>query len=257
VKQVRAQGRIPAVIYGRQAPAQPLEILELDLKRMIHHSVTENILIDLEVSGDARPRRLALLQEAQHHPLSGNILHVDLHEVAEDEKVIVSVPVEALGESVGVKGGGILEHIMFKVKVRALPRDLPEIIEVDVSHLDINQSLHLGDIPTPPRCELVGDKKLVVLSIAAPVTEAEEAAAAAAEGEAPAEPEVLREKKGEEEEGAEAGGKTAAAGKAPAAGAKGAAPADAKAPAGGAKGAEKSTAKGAEKAPAKGADKKK
>src|SRR6266480_3113401 len=111
-KKLRADGRIPAVIYGRQAQPQNLEIIAKDLENLIHHSISENLLVDLEVKDDSRPKRLALVQEVQHHALSGVVLHVDFHEVAEDEKVTVMVPVETVGEAEGVKtGGGVLEHV--------------------------------------------------------------------------------------------------------------------------------------------------
>src|SRR6202162_5278213 len=137
-KKLRSQGRIPAIIYGRQAQPQNLELNSKEMEDLIHHSISENLLVDLEVKDDARPKRLALVQEVQHHPLSGKVLHVDFHEVAENEKVTVSVPVETVGEAVGVKtGGGTLEHVLFKVRVRGLPKDLPELLTVDVSHLNI------------------------------------------------------------------------------------------------------------------------
>ena len=86
------------------------------------------------MENDARAKRLALVQEIQHHPLDGKVLHVDFHEVAENEKVTVQVPVETIGEAAGVKnGGGVLEHVLFKLKVRCLPKDLPEQIIVDVT----------------------------------------------------------------------------------------------------------------------------
>ena len=94
---------------------------------MIHHSVSENLLVDLSVDSDARAKRLALVQEIQHHPLDGKVLHVDFHEVAENAKVIVQVPLETVGEAAGVKNsGGVLEHVLFELKVRALPKDLPD-----------------------------------------------------------------------------------------------------------------------------------
>ena len=84
---------------------------------LINHSLSENILVDLDLN---KKKRLALVQEVQHHPLSGKVLHVDFHEVAENEMVTIMVPVETTGEPVGVKtGGGVLEHIIFKLKVRA------------------------------------------------------------------------------------------------------------------------------------------
>jgi large subunit ribosomal protein L25 len=227
-KALRAGGRIPAVIYGRQAASQNLEVNAKEMEDLIHHSVSENLLVDLAVKDDARPKRLALVQEIQHHPVSGKILHVDFHEVAEDEKVVIQVPVETSGEAEGVKTeGGVLEHVLFKIRVRGLPKDLPEQIVVDVTHLKIGQAIHLGEITAPAGCEIVGDKHISVIAVAAPRTEEEEAAEAAAAAEAvPGEVEMIKEKKEEGEEGAPP-----------------------------AKGAEKPGAKGAEKAPAKGAEK--
>jgi len=188
------------------------------------------------------------VQEVQHHALSGHLLHVDLHEVTEDEKVTVNVPVESVGEAAGVKtGGGILEHVLFKIKVRAFPKDLPEVIHVDVSHLEIGQSIHLGDIKPPAGVEILGDKKVSVMSVAAPISEAEEAAAAAAAAATAGEVEMIKEKKEEGEEAAAPAGKGE---KAPAA------KAGEKAPAAGAKPGEKAPAAAAAPAADKGAEKK-
>jgi large subunit ribosomal protein L25 len=208
VKKLRESGRVPAVIYGRQSKPQNLEISQVDLDNAIHHSASENVLLDLSVKDDARGKRLALVQDVQHHPLKGDILHVDLHEVAEDEKVTIYVPVEPTGEAVGVKtGGGTLEHVLFKIKVRALPKDLPEQITVDVASLEIGKSIHLSEIPPLPNVEFLGDGKAVVFSVAAPVTEEQEAAAAEAATAAAGEVEMIKEKKEEGTEGAKAEGK--------------------------------------------------
>jgi large subunit ribosomal protein L25 len=238
-KKLRSAGRVPAIIYGRQAQPQNLELSSKEIEDLIHHSISENLLVDLSVTDDSRPQRLALVQEIQHHPLNGKVLHVDFHEIAENEKVTVSIPVETEGEAAGVKtDGGVLEHVLFKIKARGLAKDLPEVITVDVSALKIGEAIHLGDIKPPPGVEIVGDKKISVIAVAAPRTEEEEAAATAEAATAvPGEVEMIKEKKEEGEEGAPA--------------AKGAAAA---------KGAEKAPAKGAEKgaekaAPA-GADKK-
>ena len=215
VKKLRATGRVPAVIYGAHTQPRNLEINRIELRNLIHQSVSENVLLDLSVAEDAQPKRLVLVQEIQHHPLSGEVLHVDLHEVSENEKVTIMVPVETVGESVGVKTeGGVLEHVLFKIKVRALPKDLPEVIEVDVSQLAIGQSIHLGDIKPPPGVEVLGDKGISVIAVAAPITEAQETAAAeAAAAAAPGEVEMLKEKK-EEGAPAAAGAEKAPAGKA-------------------------------------------
>jgi large subunit ribosomal protein L25 len=200
VKKLRATGRVPATIYGRQAKPQNLEISAKEIGDLIHHSVSENLLVDLFVENDARSKRLALVQEIQHHPLDGKVLHVDFHEVAENEKVTVQVPVETTGEAAGVKtGGGVLEHVLFKLKVRCLPKDLPEQIVVDVSHLEIGKAIHLGDIKAPEGVEILGDKHISVIAVAAPRAEEEVVVAEAAP--AAGDVEMTKEKK---EEGAEA-----------------------------------------------------
>ena len=196
VKKLRAQGRLPAVVYGRQTQAQNLEVNRKEFEDLIHHSISENLLVDLAVADDARPQRLALVQDIQHHPLSGDVLHVDLHEVSATEKVTVLVPVETTGEAVGVKtGGGVLEHVLFKVKVRALPKDLPEVITLDVSPLEIGHAIHIGEIKPPDGVEILGDKGIPVIAVAAPVTEAEEAAAAEAAAVSAGDVEMIKEKR--------------------------------------------------------------
>jgi large subunit ribosomal protein L25 len=255
-KKLRSAGRVPAIIYGRQAQPQSLEIKAKEMEDLIHHSISENLLVDLAVKDDSRPQRLALVQEVQHHPLTGKVLHVDFHEVAENEKVTIMVPVETVGEAVGVKtGGGVLEHVLFRIKARGLPKDLPEQITVDVSHLNIGQAIHLGEITAPPGVELVGEKQVPVIAVAAPRTEEEEAAeAAAAAAAVPGEVEMIKEKREEGEEGPAPAAKGAEkAGAKP--GEKAAAKPGEKAPA--AKGAEKAPAGAAEKPAEKKAEKKK
>ena len=234
MKKLRTSGRVPAVIYGRQAKPQNLEVSAKEFGDLIHHSASENLLVDLSVENDARAKRLALVQEIQHYPLDGKVLHVDFHEVAENEKVTVQVPVETVGEAAGVKNsGGVLEHILFKLKVRSLPKDLPEQIIIDVSSLELGKAIHIGEIKLSDGVEILGDKNIPVVSVAMPRTEEEEVAATTTEAAAAGDVEMIKEKKEDGEEGA-----------APAKGEK--------APV---KGAEKGAAKGAEKAPAAAAGK--
>ena len=204
VKKLRATGRVPAVIYGRQDKPQNLEVGAKEFDDLLHRSASENVLVDLSVENDARAKRLALVQEIQHHPLEGDVLHVDFHEVTENEKVTILVPLETVGEAAGVKNsGGVLEHVVFKLKVRGLPKDLPEQLMVDVSHLELGKSIHLGEIKAPAGVEIIGDKHISVISVALPRTEEEEVAATA-EGEATAagDVEMIKEKKEDGEEGA-------------------------------------------------------
>jgi len=226
-KKLRASGRVPAVIYGHNPP-QSLEIDLNDIRDVMHGAASEIVLLDLSVKDDAKPKRLALVQAIQHHVLTNQVLHIDLHEVAENEKVTVMVPVEAIGEAVGVKtGGGTLEHVLFKLKVRALPKDLPEVLRVDVSHLEIGKAIHIGEIPAVEGVEILGDKHISVLAVAAPVSEAQEAATLEAATSPTGEVEMIKEKK---EDGTEAAPAGKAGEKAPAKGdAKAAAGADKKA----------------------------
>ena len=214
VKQLRANGRVPATIYGRETKPLNLELNSREFTDLLHHSVSENLLVDLTVEKDAKAKRLALVQEVQHHPIVGKILHVDFHEVSENEKVTVHVPLETTGEAAGVKtGGGTLEHILFKLKVRCLPKDLPDQIVVDVSALEIGKSIHLGEIKAPEGVEIIGDKHISVISVSAPRAEEEVAAPAAAGA---ADVEMTKEKKEDGTEGAAPAAKADA--KAPAAG---------------------------------------
>jgi large subunit ribosomal protein L25 len=236
VTKLRRAGRVPATIYGRLAKPQNLEVNSKEFADLLHHAASENLLVDLSVENDARSKRLALVQEIQHHPLDGKVLHVDFHEVAENEKVTVQVPVETSGEAAGVKvGGGVLEHVLFKLKVRCLPKDLPEQIIIDVTSLEIGKSIHLGDIKAPEGVEILGDKHITVVAVAAPRAEEEVVATDAAK--AAGDVEMTKEKK---EEGAEGAAPAKAGEKAPAKG-------DAKAAAGDKKAEAKPEAKAEKK----------
>ncbi len=216
VKKLRAAGRVPATIYGRLAQPQNLELNTKEISNLINHSASENLLVDLSVENDARAKRLALVQEIQHHPLDGHVVHVDFHEVAENEKVTIQVPVETKGEPAGVKNnGGVLEHVLFKLKVRSLPKDLPEVIIIDVSGLEVGKSIHLGEVQAGEGVEILGDKHLTVVAVAQPRTETEDAAAAAATPGA-GDVEMIKEKKedGTDAAPAKGGAKAPAAGKA-------------------------------------------
>jgi len=196
-KALRSSGRIPANIYGKSIAPQNLEVDSEAFIELIHSAHSEIVLVDLEVSGDSKSR-LALVQDVQHHPLTGEVLHVDFHEVKADEMITIRIPVEATGEAEGVKtGGGTLEHVLQKLRVTALPKDLPEQIVVDVSSLAVGQAINIGQIQAPAGVKILGDKHLRVFAVAAPVTEAEAAPAAGAEGAEAKQPEMIKEKKEE------------------------------------------------------------
>lgn len=198
VKHLRRQGLVPGVVYGAHRKAEAIQLRELDLTNLIHKAHSENVLVQLKLD-DKGSGRLALLQDVQHDPITRRIVHVDFHEIHADETFTVDVPVQALGEPVGVRvAGGVLEYVMRELRVRCLPKDLPERICVDVTNLEIGQNIHVGDIKAPEGVELLDDKDAAVLAVVAPTVEEEPVAA---EGAATlTEPEVIKEKKGEEEE---------------------------------------------------------
>lgn len=183
VKKLRATGVLPGVLYGGNEDPTSLSICAKEFKKLMKHSASENILVDLSVDG---ANHLAMVQEVQHHPLSGDVLHVDFREVRADQPIIVSVPIEPTGEAYGVKNeGGLLEHVLFNIKIKALPRDFPELIKVDVSEMRSGQTMHLGEIPLPDNLEVMGNKGIPAFSIsigrAARAEAAQEKAAQAAQ----------------------------------------------------------------------------
>jgi large subunit ribosomal protein L25 len=194
VKKLRTAGFIPAVIYGARQEPRNLQVSRRELGSLLNRAAGEHLLLDLEiVDGTQKETRLALLQEVQHDPVNGQMVHIDLLAVSQDEKLQSSVPVEPFGTPAGVKNaGGILEQLMREVDIECLPRDLPESIRVDVSGLEIGASLHVGDLPFPEGVRPTVDPSVTILHVAAPRVEEAPVAAAA---EAVAQPEVIKEKK--------------------------------------------------------------
>jgi len=206
VKKLRATGVVPGVVYGAHTKPVSVEVAGKDLEKVLHSSTSENVLVELDLAGGAAAdKRLAMVQEVQHDHLTGTVLHVDFHELKSDEKFTARVPVHAVGEASGVKNsGGVLEFAMRYMHLRCLPKDLPEQISVDVTKLEIGQTIHVGEVTLPAGVETLDRKDLPVFIVVAP--QVEEEAAAPAEG-AATEPEVITAKKVEGEEGAAEEGK--------------------------------------------------
>jgi large subunit ribosomal protein L25 len=169
---------------------------------MLSHAAGENILVELEIAGKSR---LALVQEVQHAPLGNAILHIDFHAVSMDEVIQADVPLEPAGVANGVKNmGGLLEQNLRTLAIECLPRDLPDLITVDVSALNIGDAIHVREIPLPAGVSTRVQPDLTAFSVLAPTVEEEPVAA---EVDAAAGPEVIREKKEEPEATAAAAGK--------------------------------------------------
>jgi large subunit ribosomal protein L25 len=195
VSKVRARGAIPAVIYGAKDAATNLEVDRKDIEKLLSRAIGENILVELEIrDGDKTSTRISLIQEVQHHPVRGEIIHIDFHAVSMTEEIDAEVVLEPEGEPIGVKTfGGLLQQNMRLLPIRCLPQNLPEIIIVDVSGLNVGEYLHVRDIKLPAGVVAVPDGDLTVFLVSEP-TVAEEPAVATEE---PAAPEVIKEKKPE------------------------------------------------------------
>jgi len=203
-RKLKSRGIIPAVVYGGKDKPQALQVSARDINMMLSHASGENILVELEIEGETRT---ALVQEVQHAPVGSNVLHIDFHAVSMDETLEAEVPLEASGMANGVKNfGGLLEQSLRTLTVECLPRDLPDKITVDVTNLNIGDSIHVRDIQMPQGVVAKHQPDLTAFSVVAPAVEEEPAAAAT---EAAASPEVITEKKPAEGEAAPA----AAAGK--------------------------------------------
>lgn len=194
VKKVAAQGAVPAVIYGAKEDPQNLQVNRRELNTLLAHAIGENILVDLEINdGGKTINKLALIQEVQHNPLGGAVLHLDFHAVKADEKLHANIPIEAEGEAIGVRSyGGIMDQTIRTLEVECLPKDLPELITVDVSALNVGDSIHVKDLKLPAGVTTSVDPDLTVIHVAAPTVEEEKPAAAEATS-----PEVIKEKKPE------------------------------------------------------------
>jgi large subunit ribosomal protein L25 len=199
-RQLRLHGRVPAVIYGHGRNPQALSIGAKDLERALTGIAAEATLFELAIEG--APVK-ALIREIQRHPVRSQIIHVDFYEIHAGEKVALEVPVHLIGSPDGVRnGGGVLDQLIRELKIRVLPTDIPEHIDVDVTELRVGQSLHVSDLKIAS-AEILTEPTTAVCTVVAPRIEVEEVAAAAVVPEEAAEPELIRKPKEEEEEGEE------------------------------------------------------
>lgn len=210
-RRLRAQGRIPAVLYGARKDAVPVSVDPKQIARILTSESGHNTIFDLQVG---KEKTKAMIVDWQYEPIKGRLLHIDLKRIAMDERLRVKVPIMLLGEPAGVKQqGGILEQILREVELECLPSDIPGHIDLDVSELVFGQVLRVSDLPHGGKVKFVTDENQPVAHITAvkeevvPTPEAAAEAAAAA----PAEPEVIKKGKQEtaEEGAAEAEAKPA------------------------------------------------
>ncbi|MCC7194736.1 MAG: 50S ribosomal protein L25/general stress protein Ctc [Gemmatimonadaceae bacterium] len=204
-RKLRAAGEIPAVIYGHAREPQSLQLDAYALTRLLEkHSYTTTV-IELDVAGTVAR---TIIRELQRHPVKRDVLHVDFQELVAGEKITVRVPIRFVGIPDGVKnGGGILDETVRELHISVDPSQIPNHLDVDVTALQVGKSLHVRDVPVPEGVHVLDDADGTICVCMVPKEVAEptpgEAAAAAT---APAEPELIRKSKAEDEEGAEGEG---------------------------------------------------
>jgi large subunit ribosomal protein L25 len=197
-RKLRSAQQIPGIIYGHNREPQMLALDWRELERMLERVSPETTVIELDIDGTTSR---TLIREIQRHPFKRQVLHVDFLELVAGERVTVDVPVVLVGTPAGVRSsGGILDQILREVTVDVDPSNIPNHIELDVSALEVNESLHVANLVVPAGVEVQDDPDATICVVAAPrvEAEAEPAAEAATEG---AEPELIRKEKVGEEEG--------------------------------------------------------
>jgi len=177
LNQMRREGWLPSVIYGKGTENINLKVDAKTFADVLARSSSENIVVNLEIEG--QDTRLAFLQSIQHDPLSGKALHADFRAIDEKTAITANIPTHLNGESAGVKAGGLVEQYVHAIEITCLPNDLPETIEVDISSLEIGDSLHIGDITYPSGVKPTHADDVVVAHIGKPGAALSEAAAAA------------------------------------------------------------------------------
>jgi large subunit ribosomal protein L25 len=201
-RQTRFAGRVPAIMYGAVKQPMPISVAEKELTFLLS-TEGESGLIDVQVANESGAPVLsqkAVIRAVDYDPLSDRPIHVDFMAVAMDRKLTISVPVQLVGDSVGVvRNKGLMAQIGHEIEVECLPGNIPHAITVDVSNLDIGQSIHVGDLPAMEGVEILTGAEQVIVIIEAP--KAEETPAAEVEAAVTAaEPEVITKRKEEEAE---------------------------------------------------------
>lgn len=196
-RRLASEGKIPAVLYGHDKATKVLAVDRHDFELLMSHHTAGSTIVSLNIEGEKRPVN-AVIKEVQHSPVKGSVLHIDFQVIRMDEAIHVTMAIRYVGDSAGVKAGGVLTENFHNVNVEAKPKDLVEAVEVEVSALEIGDSLRLGQVPMPHGVKLLDDPEEILCSVLAPAVVVEEEAEAV-EGEA-AEPEVIGEKAAEGEE---------------------------------------------------------
>ena len=170
---LRREGKVPAVLYGPKTEPVLLSIDSKEFEQILKESSVGSVLLNLQIQNGKTMTRSAMIKELQTHPVSGTFLHVDFYEVDMQKKITAKVPVVAKGQSAGVELGGLLQYVRRELEVLCLPTAIPEAIEVDITDLEIGDSIHVEDISLSGDIEIPADTNFTVVTILAPKVEEE------------------------------------------------------------------------------------
>ncbi|MEX1330405.1 MAG: 50S ribosomal protein L25/general stress protein Ctc [Desulfobacterales bacterium] len=193
-RSLRRSGYIPAVLYGPKADPILLSVNIKDLEQVFKQGNVFQIILNLVIQNGNKITKAAMVKELQTHPVSGNFIHIDFYEIDMKRQINVMVPIVTNGQSVGVENGGMLNIVRREIELLCLPGDIPEAIEIDITDLDIGDSIHIEDIPLGENVEVSADFNFTVVTVLSPTVEEEE---------------VVEEEEGELEAGEEAEGEEA------------------------------------------------
>ena len=171
-RKLRSGGRLPVILYGPETSPIMLSLDYKQLQKILRGKSAENIIFDLKAdSNEKNQSKRVMIKEIQKDPVTRDYLHVDFYEISMEKELEVDIPVYLINTPIGVSEGGILEHTRRELKISCMPKNLVDRIEVDVSGLDIGQSLHVEDITLPPGLKSIEDGDLTIATVVAPTIE--------------------------------------------------------------------------------------
>jgi large subunit ribosomal protein L25 len=174
-RRLRQKGQIPAVLYGPGIESVLLSVNSSDIDMILKKGRIGQALLNLVIPNNGETStKTVMVKELQLHPVSRNFLHIDFYEVAMDRKIMVNIPVTTTGKAKGIESGGILQIIRRELEVQCFPLDVPESIEIDITDLDIGDSIHVGDISRQSGIEFLGEENFTVVTVVTPKIEEEE-----------------------------------------------------------------------------------
>ena len=189
-KACRNNGQLPGVLYGRGSETTPLAVYPKQLDSALHTHAGANVIIKLAFEGKSEPVNV-IVKDLQVDNIRGVMRHVDFHRISLDEKIRSSIRFKVVGDSPGLKEGGVLEHIMWDLEVECLPLDIPDYIEADISELEIGDSISVSQVSVPEGVEIISAPDAKIMHVVAPRVEEVVEVAEEIEGEEGEEPEVI------------------------------------------------------------------